>query len=220
MNLFNFFRKKENTDEPKLTKDSILKSFSVLSESNNIDIQKFVDFDLRKPEKTYDDSYATDEGYKLRELLLLVWIGRVKNGRDRIKPIPKYFLYDYDLNEQNTINTFKKMGLVSIDEDETMRLTKKGENLSRKYNSLWSMHSFKNGTVNIDLHFGGWNEISYTIAQNNIRIKYISQRKQYFEAVLSVCSKTHEDLPDYPKNEIKIIDKELQELTKINNNLK
>lgn len=40
---------------------------------------------------SYDDAYVTKEKYKLRELLLLVWWGKPKNGRNKNVAIPKYF---------------------------------------------------------------------------------------------------------------------------------
>ncbi|MGR8823724.1 hypothetical protein [Leuconostoc citreum] len=221
MNFFNIFKKRiPIKDTIQLKPDNDLDYFSQLSEINKIDIQQFVDFDLMKPEKNYDDSYITDDNFKLRELLLLVWIGKVKKGRERNKPIPKYFLYDYNLNGEHTLNVFQEYGLISIDTKDIMSLTEKGEALSNKYNSLWSMHSFKNNSVNIDLHFDSWNEISFTILQNNRRIKYISQRKKYFETVLQAYSQLDDNLPDYPQNEIKMIDQEIKELININNNLK
>lgn len=48
--------------------------------------------------KRYDDTYITGVGYKLREILLLVWWGRTKNPRKPTSKPPRYFFYDYHLN--------------------------------------------------------------------------------------------------------------------------
>ena len=48
----------------------------------------------------YNDKFITQEGYPLRELLLLVWWGRTKSERKSTISIPQYFFYDYNLNAE------------------------------------------------------------------------------------------------------------------------
>ena len=73
-------------------------------------MQDFWDRSFDSPH--YTDSYQTSEGYKLRELLLLVWWGNTKTGRKSSITIPKYFFSDYNLNAEKLTKEFKDKGLV------------------------------------------------------------------------------------------------------------
>ena len=55
----------------------------------------------------YNDRFITQEGYPLRELLLLVWWSKTKSGRKSTISIPQYFFYDYNLNAEKITRKFK-----------------------------------------------------------------------------------------------------------------
>lgn len=143
---------------------------------------KFEDFFPKEDEqliKRYSDKYKTDEGYKLREIFLLVWWGRIKKGRQLNVAKPKYFIYDYNINVDKVTNKFISDKILVVNEDNIVKLTEAGHDIYNKYLELWNMH--RNG-ANLDSEFIGWNEIDYIVKQNNQKIKSIKKQILYLEA--------------------------------------
>ena len=62
----------------------------------------------------FDDSYHTPEGYKLRELLLLVWWGKTQKGRILDVRIPRYYYDRYHLNPNEVTKRFFADGYWNI----------------------------------------------------------------------------------------------------------
>lgn len=142
----------------------------------------YYDFSKRDLAKTpaFDDSYKTDEGYKLRELLLLVWWGQTKNGRKSSVALPKYFFEKYNLNASKLTQNFFANNLLN-DDGEKILLTDEGKKLYQKYQSLWEIHSFKGEFMNLDQDFQNWDLTDFTIHHYKIKIQYLKAENSYIK---------------------------------------
>lgn len=127
----------------------------------------------------YDDSFITDENYKLRELLLLVWWEKPRNGRKSTVTIPKYFFNSYNLNAEKLTNKFKSDGLL-IDVDGKTLLTEKGQIIYDKYKSLWEIHAVKEYPTNLDIDFLSWNK-------ERFELKLYQMKLAYYKAYANHC---------------------------------
>lgn len=108
---------------------------------------KFVD-------EYYDDTYNTGTSFHLREILLLVWFGRVKSGRKTTVAIPKYFKSKYDLDVDYMIKRFINDRLL-IEKDGKYRLSEPARKLTNEYADVWLVHR---NDVNLDQVYPRWNE--------------------------------------------------------------
>lgn len=104
--------------------------------------------------KKYTDKYDTGTPYSLRQLLLLVWLGKVKRGRLVTASVPQYFFYDYNINGKDLINHFLNSGLISVKNDRYV-LSDSAKELTKKYASLWDMHRLKGFPLCLDDDFTG-----------------------------------------------------------------
>lgn len=129
----------------------------------------------------YDDSFITNENYKLRELLLLVWWGNPKNGRKSTVTIPKYFFYSYNLNAEKLTNDFKSNGLL-VDIEEKTLLTEKGQTVYDKYKALWEIHVVKQYPTNLDIDFPSWDKEQF-------ELKLYQMELTYYKAHANHCKK-------------------------------
>lgn len=131
----------------------------------------------------YDDSFKTEEGFSLRELLLLVWWGKTKNGRKSSASIPKYFFYDYNINAEKITRKFKENKWI-VDDGEKISLTEKGRTIYNKYLKLWEIHSFKIYPVNLDVDFPKWDKNKYEIMAYEKDVEYYSKHAKFCDKVL------------------------------------
>ncbi|HEQ2099771.1 TPA: hypothetical protein VER74_000899 [Streptococcus pyogenes] len=132
--------------------------------------------------KRYDDTYITGVGYKLREILLLVWWGRTKNPRKPTSKPPRYFFYDYHLNTKKTTDMFIRDGLLKKNKEGCITLTLSGKVLYDEYKILWEIHSYKGyiGELpNMDRVFHGWNYNSYKANNNLLEIRHLEDIVKY-----------------------------------------
>ncbi|WP_203268945.1 hypothetical protein [Streptococcus uberis] len=146
----------------------------------------------------YNDKYVTDEGYKLRELLVLVWWGNKKKGNlDNIK-IPKYFFQQYSLNFTKVTNKFIKDGLLITVEDN-LKLTDKGKMIYNKYKTLWEIHSFniRSQYTLLDRDFPYWDNNEFTIACLKREIEYFTKYLEHHIKLLAFCKNNQ-----YPEDEV------------------
>lgn len=127
----------------------------------------------------YSDDFQTDEGYKLRELLVLVWWGRSKKGRLFNTNKPKYFLYDYKINIDDLTKRFLDDGFLFVDDKNYIRFTETGAKILKKYSVLWDIHSLKGYKTNLDTDFPNWNENDFIVKYNVIEIEIAEGRLQY-----------------------------------------
>lgn len=127
----------------------------------------------------YSDKYKTEEGFKLRELLLLIWWGKLKNGRKYDVIPPKYFYYNYNLDYDEVTDKFIKKGYLEI-KDNKMLLTDSGKQLANKYKSLWEIHSFKGLPTNLDLDFTGWNTDEFSLLLYKSNLYYYKDFNDYY----------------------------------------
>lgn len=138
------------------------------------------DYDFPK----YDDSFTTKENYKLRELLLLVWWGKTKNGRKSTATIPKYFFNDYNLNAEKITAAFKTEGLI-VDVDNKILLTQKGKDVYSKYKALWEIHSVKHYPTNLDIDFPKWNKEKFELEFYQMELKYYKSHASYCKKMIN-----------------------------------
>lgn len=71
----------------------------------------------------YTDKYDTNTDFSLRELLLLIWWGKIKKGRLNTAKIPKYFIFTYNLNVTKVTQKFIDKGWL-VQEDDRYFLSK------------------------------------------------------------------------------------------------
>lgn len=132
------------------------------------------DYDFPK----YNDRFKTDEGYFLRELLLLVWWGKTKSGRKSTVTIPKYFFSQYNLNAEKLTREFKAKGFIFDDGERTL-LTDEGRIIVNKYLSLWEIHSTKEYPTNLDIDFPSWNKDKFDLMFYQMQNKYYNENAKF-----------------------------------------
>lgn len=137
-------------------------------------------------EYAYTDSYKTNEGYKLREMLLLVWWGKIKKGRASNAKVPRYFYDRYHINPNNVTKQFFIDNLIYVDSDNIVRFTDRGKTIFQKYQDLWEIHSLKEYYGNLDRDFPLWDLDSFLIKKHTQNIIYLNEMARF-----------HKDLADY-----------------------
>lgn len=120
----------------------------------------------------YDDSYKTGTPLSLREILLLVWFGKSKNGRKVDKEIPAYFKFNYGVNGHLVKQKLIKGGLL-LEKDNRFVLSSSGQFLVNTYADLWDIHS---ANYNLDQVFPRWHNGDFVKYVNKA---YDAQRKTY-----------------------------------------
>lgn len=174
----------------KKPKNNVTITFSE-NNSSDSDFETLMSFYQKRPrledymDRTFDmpaynDSYIAEEGYKLRELLLLVWWGKLKKGRQADAVPPRYFFYNYNLDAQKTTKKLLKDGLLEVTDDK-MSLTEKGKDIASKYKSLWEIHSFKHIPTNLDIDYAAWDEDKYLLIYYKIQVNYLSDMNDYYK---------------------------------------
>ncbi|MDQ0222276.1 hypothetical protein [Streptococcus moroccensis] len=126
----------------------------------------------------YDDTYFTGTGYKLRELLLLIWWGRTKKPRQPSSQPPRYFYYDYHLNTEETTGRFIREGYLTRDDKNRVVLTEQGKELYSEFEILWELHSYKGflGELpNLDQSFEDWDYKTYKANNNLLEIRHLQE---------------------------------------------
>lgn len=122
------------------------------------------DWSYRMPtpeDKRYTDEFKTDEGLKLREILLFVWWVRTKKPKDYNIDGPIYFSYNYDVDFRKTSQELFELGYMVRTENDKVVKTESGQALFDKYQSLWSIHT---SYLNLDTSFSySENDVSATI---------------------------------------------------------
>jgi len=136
-------------------------------------------YDLPK----YSDKYITKEGYKLREILLLVWWGKAKTGRKSTIHIPQYFFTNYNLNAERLTSQFKVQGLL-VDTNEKTLLTEKGKEIYNNYCHLWEIHAIKNYPINLDLDFPNWNKEKFELELYKMEMRYYNEYISYCKKMI------------------------------------
>lgn len=144
----------------------------------------------------YNDSFITEEGYKLRELLLLVWWGKIKKGRDLNAKIPKYFYERYLINPNNVTKKFFSDDLIYVDDEGIVRFTEKGKELQEKYKALWEIHSVKEYFGNLDDDFPNWNYNKFMIKKHTQHIKYSKASYRYHKNLLEFFRNFYPQIED------------------------
>ncbi|MDY5636629.1 MAG: hypothetical protein SPF57_09955 [Streptococcus orisratti] len=136
----------------------------------------------------YNDSFQTPEGYKLRELLLLVWWGKTKKGREIDANIPKYFYDRYKINPNKVTKMFFSDSLIEL-VDGRVKLTDRGRELYQQYQSLWDIHSQKGFYGNLDNDFPTWDTKTFLIVKNTQKVNYLKAMARYHRDLLEYYRK-------------------------------
>ncbi|WP_438838160.1 hypothetical protein [Streptococcus pluranimalium] len=148
----------------------------------------------------FDDSYHTSEGYKLRELLLLVWWGKSQKGKALDVRIPKYYYDRYELNPNEVTKRFFAEGLLEYDEiRDLVRPTAAGKELQRKYSKLWEIHSLKEYHANLDKEFANWDLDRFLMTRHKQKIEYLKASSQFYDDMANFLRK------NYPKEKQDIL---------------
>lgn len=128
------------------------------------------DWSYRMPtpeDKRYTDEFKTDEGLKLREILLFVWWVRTKKPKDYNIDGPIYFSYNYDVDFRKVSQKLFDLGYMVRTEDDKVVKTESGKILFDKYQSLWSIHTTH---LNLDEAFS-YSDSDITAAINDHKYK-------------------------------------------------
>lgn len=144
------------------------------------------------PYPRYDDSFDTDTGYSLRELLILVWWAQVKKGRLVTTKIPKYFAYDYNLNGQRITQDYIDKGWL-IKQDDRYILSSEAKLIADKYKDLWQMNQSRNFPINLDVDFPNWNHGKLLKFFYNCHIQYLNKCIEYYTNL----NKFYNQYPDF-----------------------
>lgn len=148
----------------------------------------------------FDDSYHTPEGYKLRELLLLVWWGKTQKGRILDVRIPRYYYDRYHLNPNEVTKRFFADGLLEYNEETNLvKPTPFGKEVQQKYSKLWEIHSLKEYYANLDKEFANWNLNNFLLSRHKQKLEYYKASVKFYDEVASFLRK------NYPKEEHDIL---------------
>ena len=145
-------------------------------------MQDFWDRSFDSPR--YTDNYQTPEGYKLRELLLLVWWGNTKTGRKSSISIPKYFFSDYNIDAEKLTKEFKNKGLL-LDDGERTKPSEEGKQIAGKYHALWEIHSVKNFPVNLDVDFPRWDKQKFELNILISELAYYNEHARFCRNIIN-----------------------------------
>lgn len=127
----------------------------------------------------YTDKYNTNTDFTLRELLLLVWWGRIKKGRLTTAKIPKYFIYDYNLNGQKVTQKFIDKGWL-IEKDGRYMLSEEARSAANFYSELWEMHQTSGFPICLDDDFANWNHGKLLISFYKKEIEFQQKMINYY----------------------------------------
>ena len=161
----------------------------------------------------YNDKFITQEGYPLRELLLLVWWGRTKSERKSTISIPQYFFYDYNLNAEKITKKFKDKALLYDDDDKTL-LTEEGKAIADKYSSLWEIHSAKGYPTNLDIDFPTWDKNKFDLMVCQMQIKYHNECANFYKELVNYFNSLNA-----PTNALEIHNEINRYINEMNSNL-
>ncbi|GAA3626600.1 hypothetical protein GCM10022297_01460 [Lactobacillus hamsteri] len=141
----------------------------------------------------YTDRYETNTNFTMRELLLLVWYGKVKKGRLINTRIPKYFFYDYNLNGVAVTHKFIKQNLL-IEHNDRYVLSDEAKRIVDFYNELWEIHTTKEFPTCLDEDFETWEHGKALIPFYEKEIIYLKKDIIYVQADIEFSQK----YPDFP----------------------
>lgn len=208
-----------NSEQPSVEISSEIVSSDGLVWGNFPDVSKYR---VNPSGERYDDTYFTGTGYKLRELLLLVWWGRTKKPRQPSSQPPRYFYYDYHLDTKKVTNKFIQDGVLTKDNQNRVILTDKGKELYNDFEILWEMHSYKGylGELpNLDKQFEGWDYKSYKANNNLLEIRHLEEIIKFNSSMQKQCkvgsnqyNAFQQDI-DRDKEQIEFLFKEHEQLT-------
>lgn len=136
----------------------------------------------------YTDKYDTHTDFSLRELLLLVWWGRIKKGRLTTARIPKYFIYDYNLNTQKTTQKFIDKGWL-IKKDDRYFLSKEARQAADFYDDLWDMHKYNGFPICLDDDFPNWNHGKLLITFYKDEIEFQNKMIDFYNKEIAFYEK-------------------------------
>ncbi|HEM9634217.1 TPA: hypothetical protein U3L57_000120 [Streptococcus agalactiae] len=139
--------------------------------------------------KYYNDSVETTENFKLRELLLLIWWGKKKNGRRLDSSIPTYFEENYNLDVYSLTEKFIDKAWL-MEADGIVSMTDKGHAIYKKYYKLWEIHSFKGAITNLDFEFPNWNLNCSTKLYLQRQINYLNDENKYYKQMIQFLSRS------------------------------
>ncbi|QYU58771.1 hypothetical protein K1728_05065 [Weissella confusa] len=140
-------------------------------------------------EKRYTDEVKLSEGYKLREMLFLIWWGKIKKGRSIDTRIPQYFSYEYDIDSKITTAKFFNDNLLVTDTENVVRYSPKGMELAKKYQDLWEIHRIQSFSeiTNLDKHWPKWDKEKFQLQD---KVNFLNDDQLRF-------NKFHQELTDY-----------------------
>lgn len=136
----------------------------------------------------YTDKYETNAGFTMRELLLLVWYGRVKKGRRIDTTIPKYFFCDYNLNGRTVTQKFIKQNLL-IEHNDRYVLSDEAKRIVTFYSELWEIHTTKEFPTCLDDDFETWEHGKALIPFYKKEIIYLKKDIIYIQADITFSQK-------------------------------
>ena len=191
MGFFDFLFKKKN----KRTLPEKMNVKTTISAGPDYYTKEYVELLLRRPtiqdfwDRSFDfprytDNFQTSEGYKLRELLLLVWWGNTKTGRKSSISIPKYFFSDYNLDAEKLTKEFKDKGLL-LDNGERTKPSEEGKEIADKYHALWEIHSVKNFPVNLDVDFPRWDKQKFELNILISELAYYNEHAHFCRNIIN-----------------------------------
>lgn len=151
----------------------------------------------------YTDNYNTNTDFTMRELLLLVWWGKVKKGRLVTARIPKYFIFDYNLNGHKVTQKFIDEKLL-IEKDNRYVLSNEAKRITDFYGELWDMHQANKFPICLDEDFENWNHgaLLATFYQNEI--EYFHKMIKFYNKLISFYKKYPDFLGDQLSNDNQI----------------
>lgn len=132
----------------------------------------------------YTDKYDTNTDFTLRELLLLVWWGRIKKGRLVTARIPKYFIYDYNLNVRKVTQKFIDRGWL-VEKDDRYSLSEEARQVTDFYDELWEMHQSSGFPICLDEDFPNWNHGKLLINFYNNEIEFQKKMIAFYKRLKS-----------------------------------
>lgn len=122
---------------------------------------------------SYTDRYDTHTLLKLREILPLIWIGKIKKGRLAKTNFPHYF-DSYDFNKDKLMKKYIKLGFI-VEKEGRYLLTDFGNDLTQQYQELWDMlPSYNDFPINIDKDYPVWNH-------GLLKQKWIKERIEFLQ---------------------------------------
>ncbi len=142
----------------------------------------------------YTDKYDTNTDFVLRELLLLVWWSKVKKGRLTTARIPKYFIYDYNLNSHKVTQKFIDKGLLRIENDRYV-LSDEAKRITNFYSELWEMHQTTGIPICLDEDFTNWNHGKLLVTFYQKEIEYFHKMIAFYKKLI-VFYKKHPNFYD------------------------